>query len=203
MAKQGQTSNRGLEGLTAAANDAVKVDRAGKGLPPVHLWNPPFCGDLDMRIAGDGTWFYMGTPIGRPALVRLFSTILKREGAKHFLVTPVEKVGIRVDDAPFLAVEMQTDHGEQGRTLRFRTNVDDWVDCDAAHRLRFDAARDGGLTPYLHVRAGLWARVTRPLYYDLVDMGEERVVDGEAMFGVESGGEFFAMADAEQVRNAL
>jgi hypothetical protein len=167
------------------------------------LWNPPFCGDLDMRIAGDGTWFYMGTPIGRPALVRLFSTILKREDGKHFLVTPVEKVGIRVDDAPFLAVEMVKASDDRGRLLRFRTNVDDWVDCDAAHALRFEAAADGGLTPYLHVRADLWAKVTRALYYDLVDIGEERVVDGHPMFGVASSGEFFAMADAEQVRGAL
>lgn len=214
MAKQGQTSeqghgakgreNTGLEGLTAAATDAAKAGPAGRGLPPVHLWNPPFCGDLDMRIAGDGTWFYMGTPIGRPALVRLFSTILKREDGKHFLVTPVEKVGIRVDDAPFLAVEMQNEQSERGgRLLRFRTNVDDWVACDGGHRLRFEMAADGGLTPYLHVRSDLWAKVTRALYYDLVDMGEERVVDGQPMFGIESGGEFFAMADAKQVRDAL
>jgi uncharacterized protein len=202
MAKQGQTTSQGLEGLTAAAKDAANDSAAGKGLPPVHLWNPPFCGDLDMRIASDGTWFYMGTPIGRPALVRLFSTILKREGAKHFLVTPVEKVGIRVDDSPFLAVEMLDETGERGRVLRFRTNVDDWVSCDAAHRLRFVAAADGGLTPYLHVRADLWAKVTRALYYDLVDMGEERVVDGREMFGVASSGEFFAMADAQQMREA-
>ena len=202
MAKQGQTTNQGLEGLTVAAEEAASVKRAGRGLPPVHLWNPPFCGDLDMRIASDGTWFYQGTPIGRPALVRLFSTILKREDGKHFLVTPVEKVGIRVDDAPFLAVEMQKQDEADGRTLRFRTNVDDWVDCDAAHGLRFEAAADGGLTPYLHVRADLWAKVTRALYYDLVDMGEERVVDGRAMFGVASAGEFFAMADAEQAREA-
>jgi hypothetical protein len=99
------TNQGNLEGLTVAAG-RLQARRAEKGLPPVHLWNPPFCGDLDMRIASDGTWFYMGTPIGRPALVRLFSTILKREDGKHFLVTPVEKVGIRVDDAPFLAVEM-------------------------------------------------------------------------------------------------
>jgi uncharacterized protein len=202
MAKQGQTSNRGLEGLTAAASEAVKADRAGKALPPVHLWNPPFCGDLDMRIASDGTWYYMGTPIGRPALVRLFSTILKREGDKHFLVTPVEKVGIRVDDAPFLAVEMTKEMDQRGRLLNFRTNVDDWVPCDSAHRLRFEAAADGGLTPYLHVRSELWAKVTRALYYDLVDMGEERVVDGREMFGITSAGEFFAMADAQQVRAA-
>jgi hypothetical protein len=197
MAKQGQTATN-LDGLTSAAKNAG----AGKGLPPVHLWNPPFCGDLDMRIAADGTWFYQGTPIGRPALVRLFSTILKREEGKHFLVTPVEKVGIKVDDAPFLAVEMQREATDKGPSLRFRTNVDDWVDCDAAHRLRFEAAVDGGLTPYLHVRADLWAKVTRALYYDLVDMGEERMVDGRAMFGVASAGEFFAMAHADEVREA-
>jgi len=203
MAKQGQTTTQGLEGLTAAARDAADAGAAAKGLPPVHLWNPPFCGDLDMRIASDGTWFYMGTPIGRLALVRLFSTILKREDGKHFLVTPVEKVGIRVDDAPFLAVEMLKESDDRGRVLRFRTNVDDWVTCDSSHRLRFKAAADGGLTPYLHVRADLWAKVTRALYYDLVDMGEERVVDGRPMFGIASSGEFFAMAGAEQVRGAL
>jgi hypothetical protein len=203
MAKQGQMTDPGLDGLTAAASEAASTSAAGRGLPPVHLWNPPFCGDLDMRIAGDGTWFYMGTPIGRPALVRLFSTILKREDGKHFLVTPVEKVGIRVDDAPFLAVEMLREDDGSGRRLRFRTNVDDWVVCDSAHRLRFQAASNGGLTPYLHVRADLWAKVTRALYYDLVDMGEERVIDGRAMFGVASSGEFFPMADAEQVRGAL
>jgi hypothetical protein len=202
MAKQGQTTNQGLEGLTAAVRDAANTTPTGKGLPPVHLWNPPFCGDLDMRIASDGTWFYMGTPIGRLALVRLFSTILKREDGKHFLVTPVEKVGIRVDDAPFLAVEMLKERDDRGRVLRFRTNVDDWVTCDSSHGMRFKAAADGGLTPYLHVRADLWAKVTRALYYDLVDMGEERVVDGRPMFGIASSGEFFAMADAEQVRGA-
>src|SRR3954449_7572888 len=198
MAKQGKTANQSLDSLTSTAKNAA----ASKSLPPVHLWNPPFCGDLDMRIAPDGTWFYQGTPIGRPALVRLFSTILKREDGKHFLVTPVEKVGIKVDDAPFLAVEMQREATDLGPSLPFRTNVDDWVDCDATHRLRFEAAAEGGLTPYLHVRADLWAKVTRALYYDLVDMGEERMVDGRAMFGVVSAGEFFAMADADQAREA-
>jgi hypothetical protein len=200
MAKQGQIAGSGLEGLTTAATQAAggKV----RGLPPVHLWNPPFCGDLDMRIASDGTWYYLGSPIGRVALVRLFSTILKREDGKHFLVTPVEKVGITVDDAPFLAVEMEKHADELGPRLRFRTNVDDWVDCNADHRLRFETADDGGLMPYLHVRADLWAKVTRALYYDLVDIGEERVVDGRPMFGIASAGEFFAMADAEQMREA-
>ncbi|WP_298253995.1 DUF1285 domain-containing protein [Bradyrhizobium sp.] len=200
MAKQGREPVQSLDGLTAAAKGAAKTDATGKSLPPVHLWNPPFCGDLDMRISADGTWYYMGTPIGRPALVRLFSTILKREDGKHFLVTPVEKVGIRVDDAPFLAVEMIKEQGEQGQSLRFRTNVDDWVACDSAHPLRFEASADGGLMPYLHVRADLWAKVTRALYYDLVDIGEERMVDGREMFGVTSSGTFFAMADAEEVR---
>lgn len=203
MAKQGQEPVQRLEGLTAAAQGAAKAGAAGKGLPPVHLWNPPFCGDLDMRIAADGIWYYMGTPIGRPALVRLFSTILKREDGKHFLVTPVEKVGIRVDDAPFLAVEMVKQESEKGWSLSFRTNVDDWVTCDHAHPLRFEPSAEGGLTPYLHVRADLWAKVTRALYYDLVDIGEARMVDGREMFGVASSGAFFAMADAEQVRGAL
>ncbi len=202
MAKQGQEPVQDLDSLTAAAKGAATADPAGKGLPPVHLWNPPFCGDLDMRIAADGTWYYMGTPIGRPALVRLFSTILKREEGKYFLVTPVEKVGIRVDDVPFLAVEMIKEPGEQGDCLRFRTNVDDWVVCDSAHPLRFEASAEGGLTPYLHVRADLWAKITRALYYDLVDIGEARMVDGREMFGVASAGAFFAMADAEEVRGA-
>jgi hypothetical protein len=136
-------------------------------------------------------------------LVRLFSTILKREGDKYFLVTPVEKVGIRVDDAPFMAVEMRKEGDISAPLLQFRTNVDDWVACDADHRLRFEASDSGGLTPYLHVRADLWAKVTRALYYELVDMGEERMIDGRAMFGVGSGGEFFPMADAKDVRDAL
>ena len=191
-------TRHGLDAIAGVAREASR-----KGTPPVHLWNPPFCGDLDMRIAADGTWFYLKTPIGRHALVKLFASVLWREGDKYFLKTPVEKVGITVDDAPFLAVEMQKDQDARGLVLRFRTHVDDWVDCDAAHRLRFEKARDGGLTPYLHVRADLWAKVTRALYYDLVDMGEERVVDGQAMFGIVSAGEFFAMADADEVRGGF
>jgi hypothetical protein len=188
MAKTGQKS---LEGLTAS------LPRAGdKGLPPVHLWDPPFCGDIDMRIAADGTWFYMKTPIGRPALVKLFAGVLKREGDKHFLVTPVEKVGVAVDDAPFVAVEMKV----EGDVLNFRTNVDDWVACGAGHALRFEPDTTGGLKPYLHVRRDLWARLTRPLFYDLVERGEERTVDGRDVFGVASGGEFYVMADASAVR---
>ncbi len=193
MANQGQS---GLEGITTA------VRREGaKGPPPVHLWNPPFCGDLDMRIATDGTWFYMKTPIGRPALVKLFASVLKREGESYFLVTPVEKCGITVDDAPFLAVEMTAEDGAAGRVLNFRTNVDDWVACGKDHALRFEPEPGtGGLKPYLHVRRDLWAKVSRPLFYDLVELGEERDVDGERMFGVASAGEFFVMAPADQLK---
>jgi uncharacterized protein len=192
MAKTGQT---GLEGLTSSLPRP-----GGKGPPPVHLWDPPFCGDIDMRIAADGTWFYMKTPIGRPALVKLFASVLKCEAGKHFLVTPVEKVGIAVDDVPFLAVELKAQPGAAGAVLNFRTNVDDWVACGPGHALRFEPEPTGGLRPYLHVRRDLWARLTRTLFYDLVERGEERVVDGRAMFGVASGGEFFVMADASAVR---
>jgi hypothetical protein len=183
----------GLESITGA------VKRAGeKGPPPVHLWNPPFCGDLDMRIAADGTWFYMKTPIGRPALVKLFSSVLKREADKYFLVTPVEKVGITVDDAPFTAVEMRLEGESAARVLSFRTNVDEWVACGPEHTLRFDAEPEtGGLKPYLHVRRDLWALVTRALFYDLAELGEDRDIDGRQMFGVASGGEFYAMAPSD------
>src|SRR5256886_9837902 len=178
----------GLDAITGA------VKRAGeKGPPPVHLWNPPFCGDLDMRIAADGTWFYLKTPIGRPALVRLFSSVLKREGEKFFLVTPVEKVGITVDDAPFTAVEMKVDGEGAARVLNFRTNVDDWVAAGPDHALRFEPEEEtGGLKPYLHVRRDLWALVTRALFYDLVELGGEREVDGKRLFGVVSGGAVYA-----------
>jgi uncharacterized protein len=155
-----------------------------------------------MRIAADGTWFYLKTPIGRPALVKLFASVLKREGNRYFLVTPVEKCGIRVDDAPFLAVELVVDKGPVGRVLNFRTNVDDWVVCGPENPLRFEPeAGTGGLKPYLHVRRDLWAKVTRALFFDLVELGEERELEGRAMFGVVSMGAFFPMAPAEQVRD--
>src|SRR5438105_13426517 len=195
MAKQGRTSG-GLDSIVGEAGAAVR-----RGPPPVHLWNPPFCGDLDMRIAADGTWFYLKTPIGRPALVKLFASVLKREADKYFLVTPVEKCGIVVDDAPFLAVELKVEEAPGGRVLHFRTNVDDWVACGAEHALRFvPEPMTGGLKPYLHVRRDLWARVTRPLFYDLVELGEEHEIDGVCMFGIASMGEFYAMAPADVLR---
>jgi uncharacterized protein len=196
MAKAGQS---GLEAITGALSEA---GAGAKGPPPVERWNPPFCGDLDMRIGADGTWFYLKTPIGRLPLVKLFASVLKREGDKYFLVTPVEKCGITVDDAPFLAVELLVEESSSGRVLNFRTNVDDWVRCGPSHALRFEPeAETGGLKPYLHVRRDLWAKVTRRLFFDLVELGEEREVEGRAMFGVASMGVFFAMAPAEQVRD--
>jgi uncharacterized protein len=192
-------ANERQSGLDAIAG--VARQEAKKDPPPVHLWNPPFCGDLDMRIATDGTWYYLKTPIGRPALVKLFASVLKREGDKYFLVTPVEKCGIIVDDAPFLAVELRVTDGPRGDVLHFRTNVDDWVACGPDHVLRFEQEEaTGGLKPYLHVRRGLWAKVTRTLFYDLVARGEERVVAGKRMFGVASDGEFFVMAPADVLR---
>src|SRR5436305_14430681 len=186
-------------GLDTIAGEAKRART--KGPPPVHLWNPPFCGDLDMRIAADGTWFYLKTPIGRHALVKLFSSVLWREGNKYFLVTPVEKVGITVDDAPFTAVEMKVEGEGAARVLAFRTNVDDWVAAGPDHALRFEPeAETGGLKPYLHVRRDLWALVTRALFYDLAELGAEREIDGQRLFGVPSAGEFYAMAPAASTR---
>lgn len=186
-----KTKAKGLESLAAELGKR-------RGPPPVHLWNPPFCGDIDMRIAADGTWHYQGSPIGRPAMVRLFASVLKREDGRHFLVTPVEKLGIQVDDAPFLAVEMEVEGKGREQTLVFRTNVDDIVRCDTEHPLRFEPeAGTGGIKPYLHVRHDLWALVTRALFYDLVALGEVREQEGRRMFGIASAGEFFPMAPAE------
>ena len=171
------------DGLAAAAGAAAR-----RGPPPVHLWNPPFCGDIDIRIARDGTWFYLGTPIGRAPLVRLFASILKREEGEHFLVTPVEKVRIRVDDAPFVAVDADMIDG----VLHFATNVGDSVAAGQENPLRVDLAADGEPAPYVHVRRDLWARIDRKTFYRLVEMGEVR---GDTV-GVESGGVFFPLGPA-------
>ena len=162
--------------------------------PSPEQWNPPFCGDIDMRIGGDGAWYYLGTPIGRAPLVRLFASVLRREGDKYYLVTPVEKVGIRVDDAPFMAVRLRLDGAGPGQRLIFETNLDEEVVAGPEHPLRF-APSGQGLKPYVLVRAGLEALVTRSLYYELVQLGQ--VVDG--WFGVWSTGRFFAMQQASEI----
>lgn len=174
-------------------------DGKARGLPPVERWNPPFCGDIDMRIAADGTWFYLGTPIGRPALVKLFSSVLRRDGDDYFLVTPVEKVGIVVEDAPFQAVEMEVAGEGDARSIAFRTQVDDLVSVGADNPIRFERAAKDGLKPYIHVRRGLWARVTRALTYDLLALGEVREVEGIAMFGIAVAGGFHPAVPASEI----
>ncbi len=170
--------------------------QAGDAMPPVERWNPPYCGDIGLEIRADGTWFYQGSPIGRKPLVKLFSRVLRRDpDGGHFLVTPAEKVDVKVADAPFLAVELETRGEGSARVLTFRTNVDDVVRCCAAHPLRFVAEKwSGGLKPYLLVRGRLEALVTRALYYDLVEMAD--IGPDGSTFGIWSDGAFFALEAA-------
>ena len=195
---RGQTDPGQLAALIARAAGDKNSDR---GLPPVERWNPPFCGDLDMEIRADGTWFYMGTPIGRQPLVRLFSTVLRKDDdGKTYLVTPVEKVGIRVQDAPFVAVEMAVAGEGADRNLTFRTNVGDVVQVGREHRLRFEIQGENReLKPYLHVRGNLEALVSRPVMYDLVELGEHVEIDGVSMFAVRSGGELFPVMPSDEL----
>jgi uncharacterized protein len=197
MAKASEGSAPAGAGRLDALGTAVK--RSGSGRPPIHLWDPPFCGDIDMRIARDGTWYYGGTPIGRPALVKLFASVLKREDDRYVLVTPVEKVGITVEDAPFVGVELAAEGDGPNQTLRLRTNVEDWVTLGPDHPVRFEPGAADGLKPYVRVRDDLWALVSRALFYDLVALGSVRVLDGVAMFGVASAGAFFAAAPADSI----
>ena len=160
------------------------------------------CGDFAMRIGRDGTWYYQKTPIGRPALVKLFASVLKREAGRYYLVTPVEKCGIVVDDAPFMAVEVQRKDSPAGPVLKFRTSVGEDIVCGPEHELRFERQeKSGGYKPYLHVRRGLWAKATRPVYYDLIELGEQQEIDGIMWFGVRSQGAFFPIAPANEVED--
>ena len=192
----GAGDTAGLEALIARAA------RAGKGLPPVERWNPDFCGDLDMEIRQDGTWFYLGTPIGRMPLVQLFSTVLRKDAdGKTYLVTPVEKVGIRVVDAPFIAVEMNVMGNDDQQVITFRTNVGDVVEAGPEHPLRFvDEDETGGLKPYVLVRGRLEALVARPVMYELIEHGEEIDIDGTPMFAVRSNGEIYPIMPAEKLK---
>ncbi|MBC6407846.1 MAG: DUF1285 domain-containing protein [Rhodobacteraceae bacterium] len=190
---------QGFSALTAAVQVASRQGQKGAKLPPVHLWDPPFCGDLDLRIARDGTWFYLGTPIGRLELVRLFSSILRRDGDKYFLVTPVEKVGIRVDDAPFVAVDFTAAGRGAQQVLTFRTQVGDMAEAGPAHPIR--VVRDpqsGEPAPYVLIRANLEALIDRKSFYRLVEHAVHAQHEGCRWFGVWSGGQFFPMiASAE------
>jgi hypothetical protein len=178
----------GLEGVAAAVRQAP-----GRGLPPVHLWNPAHCGDIDIVIKRDGTWFHEGTPIGREPLVRLFSTVLRKDPDGYHLVTPVEKMKIRVEDAPFIAVRVDRD----GEALRFLTNVGDEVEAGPDNAIRVEAdPKTGEPRPYLHVRRGLEARIRRPVFYELVEMAEERETPEGPRLGVWSNGAWFPVGPA-------
>nr|WP_235867180.1 DUF1285 domain-containing protein [Roseibium marinum] len=181
------------EGLKALMSRADAGDRAP---PPVEKWNPPFCGDLDIRIARDGTWHYLGSPIGRERLVRLFASVLRKDAdGRHYLVTPVEKIGITVEDAPLLAVEMAVEGEGENQAVTLRTNLGDLVRVGPDHPLRFEKETDsGGLKPYVLVRGRLEALFTRALMYELADMLEEREEGNGVALGIWSGGAFFTLA---------
>jgi hypothetical protein len=177
-------SKTGLDGVIAAA----KAQAPGRGLPPVHLWNPPHCGDIDIVIKKDGLWFHEGTPIGREALVRLFSTVLRKDPDGYHLVTPVEKMRITVEDAPFIAVRVD----REGETLKFLTNVGDEVEAGPDNQIRVEMdPKTGEPRPYLHVRRGLEALIARPVFYELVELAEERETPEGPQLGVASNGAWF------------
>lgn len=183
------------EGLAAAARTAK-----GKTMPPVHLWNPPFCGDLDMRIARDGTWFYQGTPIGRFELVKLFSGILRKDDEKYFLVTPVEKVGITVEDAPFVAVDYEATGEGADQILTFETQLGDFAIAGSENPIRF--VRDpvsGEPSPYVHIRAGLEALIDRKTFYRLVERGKHHSHEDQTWFGLWSAGTFFPVIPSDEL----
>lgn len=180
----------GQKPVTPSADGIAAAARAAKtrGLPPVHLWNPPFSGDLDMRIARDGTWYYLGSPINRPEMVRLFSSILKKEDGRYFLVTPVEKVGITVDDAPFVAVDFEAGGTGEAQVLTFTTHVGDTATAGPDHPIRVERdAETGEPAPYVMIRAGLEARIDRKSFYRLVELGTHH----DGWFGLWSSGRFF------------
>lgn len=184
------------EGIAASAKAAAK----GRGLPPVHKWNPPDMGDLDMRIARDGTWFHEGTPINRPELVRLFSTILRRDDDRYVLVTPVEKVGIQVEDVPFIAVDFNAQGSGEDQVLTFETNVGDSAEAGADNPIRVERdAETGEPSPYVLVRDRLEARIDRKSFYRLIDLGAHADHDGVSWFGLWSGGVFFPVIPSDQL----
>jgi len=177
----------GLERVTQAAKQAP-----GRGLPPVHLWNPAHCGEIDIVIKKSGLWFHEGSPIGREALVRLFSTVLRKDPDGIYLVTPVEKMKITVEDAPFVAVRVD----RVGGALKFLTNVGDEVEAGPDNAIRVEVDPDGAPHPYLHVRRGLEALIARPVFYELVEMAEERETPEGPRLEVASNGVWFPVGPA-------
>lgn len=188
----------GQKTVTPSAESLMASAKAAKtrGLPPLEKWNPPFCGDIDMQIKRDGTWFYEGTPIGRPGLVKLFASILWREGDDYFLVTPVEKVGITVEDAPFVAVDFENKGESDAQVLQFETNLGDIAIAGPEFPIR--VVRDeetGEPSPYVLIRRNLEALIDRKSFYRLVDLG----VHHEDWFGVWSGGKFFGIIPSDEL----
>src|SRR5262245_33449235 len=182
--ERSETSSTGIEALMRAAAASGQA-----GARPVEHWNPPYCGDIGMKIRRDGTWLHRGSPIGRIAMVKLFASILRKDDdGKTYLVTPAEKVDVEVEDAPFLAVEMAVSGEGCDQTLTFRTNVDDVVTVDTDHPMRFEqAGPDGGLKPYVLVRGRLEALCTRAVYAELVSLTDTKEGGGDEV-GVWSGG---------------
>ncbi|MCL5776045.1 DUF1285 domain-containing protein [Limibaculum sp. FT325] len=192
------TTDPGKADSLAKAVSAATKGR--KGPPPVHLWNPPYCGDLDIRIARNGQWWYLGTPIGRVELVRLFASVLKLENGRHYLVTPVEKIGITVDDAPFVAVDFRVENPGPDQVVVFETNVGDETAAGPENPIR--VVRDpetGEPAPYVHVRRGLEALIDRKSFYRLVEIGEHDRVEGTRWFGLRSGGKFFPVIPSAEM----
>ena len=191
----------GQKAVTPSTEGLAASVRAAKprGLPPVHLWDPPFCGNLDIRIARDGTWYYQGTPFERPELVKLFSSILKKEGGTYFLVSPVEKVGIQVDDAPFVAVDFEVSGTGRDQLLTFRTQVGDLAAAGPALPLRIERdEKSDEPSPYVLVRSNLEALIDRKSFYRLVDLG----TDHDGWFGVWSGGVFFPIIPSDELEDS-
>ena len=188
-----------LEALVARAGSH------GKNLPPVELWHPDFCGEIDIVIKRDGTWFYMGTPIGRAPLVRLFSTVLRKDDdGKTYLVTPVEKIEITVEDAHFVAVEMSQQGKGKDQVLTFRTNVGDVVEASDQNPLRFEIVKENqGVKPYLLVRGRLEALVSRAVMYDLIALGEDVEIDGVSEFALRSNGAVFPIMNLDDLNQSI
>jgi hypothetical protein len=193
-----KSSISSIDGLQALISRAGKFSR---GPAPVEKWEPEFCGDLDMEIRRDGTWFYMGTPIGRHALVQLFATVLRKDDdGKTYLVTPVEKIGIRVEDAHFVAVEMNAHQVDGQQVITFRTNVGDLIEAGSDNPIRFVTVKENdGIKPYILVRGRLEALLARPVMYELIAMGEEIEIDGVLMFCVKSKGMVFPIMASDDL----
>ncbi|MCY4005390.1 MAG: DUF1285 domain-containing protein [Rhodobacteraceae bacterium] len=180
------------------ASAAGKIARRGPA--PVHLWNPPFCGQLDIRIARDGTWYYLGTPIGRQRLVKLFSSIIRKDNDRYYLVTPVEKVGICVEDVPFIAIDFDIKGCGRGQSVTFLTNVDEQAIASAMRPVRVErAAQTGEVSPYVTVRANLEARIDRKSFFRLVDICCHEDRDGKSWFGLWSENTFFPFIPSAEI----